>query len=140
MTYLQSPCLHQSLARHVCSNYISYFRRHPIHTMTRIWHPIGLQFRLFAVSATQQRCHKTPQTLQILLDSHLQTIPYRPACQEKKKNCIAISQAQNVSTGALIALNNLLPDCSNLDGMVFSAAIFLIITILKSIKSLQNDG
>ncbi|KAJ6086049.1 LysM domain protein [Penicillium sp. IBT 16267x] len=30
-------------------------------------------------------------------------------------NCIAISQAQNVSTGALIALNNLLPDCSNLD-------------------------
>ncbi|OQE12254.1 hypothetical protein PENVUL_c001G06580 [Penicillium vulpinum] len=30
-------------------------------------------------------------------------------------NCIAISQAQNVSTGALIALNNLLPDCSNLN-------------------------
>ncbi|RAK85566.1 hypothetical protein BO79DRAFT_231493 [Aspergillus costaricaensis CBS 115574] len=31
-------------------------------------------------------------------------------------NCIAISQAQNVSTGTLISLNNLLPDCSNLDG------------------------
>ena len=31
-------------------------------------------------------------------------------------NCIKISQANNVSTGALIALNSLLPDCSDLDG------------------------
>ncbi|OOF93376.1 carbohydrate-binding module family 50 protein, partial [Aspergillus carbonarius ITEM 5010] len=30
-------------------------------------------------------------------------------------NCIKISQANNVSTGALIALNSLLPDCSDLD-------------------------
>ena len=32
-------------------------------------------------------------------------------------NCVSISKAYNVSTGALININNLLPDCSNLDGM-----------------------
>lgn len=33
-------------------------------------------------------------------------------------DCNAISQKNNISTGALIVLNNLLPDCSNLDGKI----------------------
>ena len=38
-------------------------------------------------------------------------------------NCIAISKAKGVSTGALINMNSLLPDCSNLQGTSKSDSI-----------------
>lgn len=40
-------------------------------------------------------------------------------------DCVKISQSKNVSTGGLIVLNQLFPDCSNLVGMCSTALLFI---------------
>ena len=43
-------------------------------------------------------------------------------------DCVRISQSKNVSTGGLIVLNQLFPDCSNLVGMCSTALLFIFPT------------